>query len=105
MYNGYPTGHHPLNQQYLQNQAHLQPPVRLLHVNTNVTAVVGGTARLPCRVKDLGEYTVSNVIQVDSIKYTSSTFIFNLAVDSEPSYRNNRCIVRQFLRITVYCQQ
>ena len=27
-------------------------------MNTNVTAVVGDTTHLPCRVQDLGEYTV-----------------------------------------------
>ena len=64
MYNGYPTGHHlPPNQ---HQQQHLQyqgmpifPTVKILNMNSNVSAVVGDTTHLPCRVQDLGEYTVS----------------------------------------------
>ena len=62
MHNGYQTGHHlpPNQQQHLQNQG-LQyfPTVKILNMNTNVSAVVGDTTYLPCRVQDLGEYTVS----------------------------------------------
>ena len=64
MYNGYPTGHHlPPNQQQ-QHHLHHQgmpifPTVKILNMNSNVSAVVGDTTHLPCRVQDLGEYTVS----------------------------------------------
>ena len=62
VYNGYPTNHR-LHEQQLHNQRQLHPPVRLLNINTNVTAVVGETAHLPCRAKDLGEYTVSDILR------------------------------------------
>ena len=59
VYNGYPTSHHHLSQQQLQHQRPIFPAVKILNMNTNVTAVVGDTSHLPCRVQDLGEYTVS----------------------------------------------
>lgn len=31
----------------------------ILTLHANVTVAVGGTAQLPCRIKNLGEYTVS----------------------------------------------
>ena len=38
-----------------------------MQVNANVTAFVGETAHLPCRVGNLGEYTVSGCESLDLI--------------------------------------
>ena len=62
VYNGYPANHHQsLHKQHLQQHRPRYPTVRILNMNTNVSAVAGDTAHLPCRVKDLGEYTVKFV--------------------------------------------
>ena len=46
-------------------------------MNSNVSAVVGDTTHLPCRVQDLGEYTVS--------------LRFNIAMLSCASMQDNWC--------------
>jgi len=48
----------------------------ILSLHANVTVVVGGTTQLPCRIKNLGEYTVSSLSQFEINSFLGLLYVY-----------------------------